>query len=251
MNFKSIKEDQKNFRSNTYKYSVPLQVKRKISAINTGIEYLLNRVYTVPKICENYVSYDEFIQVISEAIAERIYLYFFSDLDDQGEEWGEIYNGIMKYVDIVWGDRLESYFEKNCSKGEIIKENAEKITKLINSLGLFRAAKFVGGYDTLIKLMGKNNIPKDIKVEAIKEFIEGFGGIDFSEINGDPIPYGESNNEYREITYLGTIRVIVYVWGGYNNDTHQGKFGVRYEDLPEKILDDIINILMDEGEFNI
>jgi hypothetical protein len=122
MNFKSIKEDQKNFRSNTFKYSVPLQVKRKISAINTGIEYLLNRVYTVPKICENYVSYDEFIQVISEAIAERIYLYFFSDLDDSGDEWGEIYNGIMKYVDIVWGDRLEEYFENGCNKEEIIYE---------------------------------------------------------------------------------------------------------------------------------
>jgi len=131
MNVKSIREDKENFNKTTYKYSIPLQVKRRISAIDSGLEFFLEKVYTIPKICDLYVSYDEFIQVMSDTIAERMYNYHFSDLDDMSEEWEEIYHGILEYVDIVWGDRLEEYFENGCNKGEVIKE--EKINNFIIS----------------------------------------------------------------------------------------------------------------------
>jgi hypothetical protein len=131
MNVKSIREDKENFNKTTYKYSVPLAVKRKISVIDRGIEYLLDGVYGTRRICVDYAGYDEFIQVMSEAVAEKMYNYHFSDLDDLGEEWQEIYYGIMDYIDIAWGDRLEEHFQSTCNKGEIIKE--EKINKFINS----------------------------------------------------------------------------------------------------------------------
>ena len=122
MNVKSIKEDQENFRKTTYKYSIPLQVKRKISVIDYGVQYLLNGSYNTRRICVDYAAYDEFIQVISEAVAENVGIYFFPNLDDQSKEWENIYYGILQYVDITWGDRLEEHFESICNKGEIIKE---------------------------------------------------------------------------------------------------------------------------------
>jgi hypothetical protein len=122
MNVKSIREDKENFNKTTYKYSIPLQVKRKISSIDSGIEYFLKIVYTVPKICDLYGSYDEFIQVVSDTVAERMYNYHFSDLDDMSEEWEKIYHGIMDYIDITWGDRLEEYFENGCNKENVLKE---------------------------------------------------------------------------------------------------------------------------------
>ena len=39
MNVKSIREDKENFNKTTYKYSIPLQVKRRISAIDSGLEF--------------------------------------------------------------------------------------------------------------------------------------------------------------------------------------------------------------------
>jgi hypothetical protein len=206
MNFKSIKEDQKNFRSNTYKYSVPLQVKRKISAINTGIEYLLNRVYTVPKICENYVSYDEFIQVISEAIAERIYLYFFSDLDDSGDEWGEIYNGIMKYVDIVWGDRLESYFEKNCNDEENInlQEQIYRIQEIMGNSKASKIHKYI--YRKFDKVFDKLKLERtDDDVYQYDWFYEDRDFVKVFERNDWGRFWIYGCDEYRELLQIGKL----------------------------------------------
>jgi len=131
MNVKSIREDKENFNKTTYKYSIPLAIKRKISIIDRAIQYLLEGVYGTRRICVDYAGYDEFIQVMSEAVAEKMYLYHFSHLDDLGKEWEKNYFGIMEYMDIAWGERLEEHFESICNKGEIIKE--EKINKFINS----------------------------------------------------------------------------------------------------------------------
>jgi hypothetical protein len=120
----------------------------------------------------------------------------------------------------------------------------ERMMELVNSTGLFGAANFVGSYDRLLELTGKNNIPKDIKVDAIKKFILLTGPFPLSEYNQEPIPYGESNGEYREITYLGFIKVVVDVWGGVVNQTHMGEFNVLYERLSDNILDEIIKILI-------
>jgi hypothetical protein len=121
----------------------------------------------------------------------------------------------------------------------------ERMMELVNSTGLFGAVKFVGGYDTLIKLMGENNIPKYIKVDSIKEFMKDIDDIYFGEFGIEPIPYGESNSEYREIVHLGRLKVGIDVWGGYNNQTHKGEYAITYSGLSDNILDEIISILIE------
>lgn len=93
---------------------IPISVRRRSHNIDLGIEFFLEKVYTVPKICDLYGSYDEFIQVMSDTVAERMYNYHFSDLDDNSREWEDIYYGIMEYMDQIWGDRLTTYFNENC-----------------------------------------------------------------------------------------------------------------------------------------
>jgi hypothetical protein len=119
------------------------------------------------------------------------------------------------------------------------------IIKLIDTEGILKTIDVVGDYDTLKELLGDYEIPKQFKVDAIKGYIDNQtgGGIHLGEIDEEPIPYFENNDGYHQIEYLGPSRAIINVWGGYNGQTDKGEYGKRYEDLPEKSLDDIIEMI--------
>ena len=66
------------------------------------------------------------------------------------------------------------------------------------------------------------------------------------------------NPEYNEkliddnLQILSINNVIIDRWGGYENQTHLGEFPVRYEVLPEKLIDDILEIILNElPEYNL
>jgi hypothetical protein len=126
------------------------------------------------------------------------------------------------------------------------------LIKTIDREGLETASKLVSGYDNLVNLLGDYQIPKEVKIKTIKECMERIGGIGLEEINQDAIPYRETNTEYQEIVRLSINSVIIDVWGGYKNQTHLGEFPVRYEVLPEKLIDDILEIILNElPEYNL
>jgi hypothetical protein len=135
----------------------------------------------------------------------------------------------------------------------ITEEKLNRISKLIiemiNKEGIVTASKFFGGYDSMKKLLGDYEIPKQAKIDTIKKFIddESGYGIHLGEIDEEPIPYREDNNGYHQIEYLGYSKVIVNVWGGYKNQTDKGEYGVHYDNLPEKSLDDIIEMIINRS----
>ena len=129
---------------------------------------------------------------------------------------------------------------------EQLKGINKTIIKLIDTEGILKTIDVVGDYDTLKELLGDYEIPKQLKVDAIKGYIDNQtgGGIHLGEIDEEPIPYFENDDGYHQIEYLGPSRAIINVWGGYNGQTDKGEYGKRYEDLPEKSLDDIIEIII-------
>ena len=127
---------------------------------------------------------------------------------------------------------------------KVLKENTqEKIQKLVDEIGVVKACKYFGGYDELKKLVGEDVISRGEKVHIIMDYIKKTYVINMFDFGG-PIPYGEDNNSYRQIEYLGPSKAIISVYGGYNRDTDAGEYGITYGGLPDKILDDIFEIII-------
>ena len=141
---------------------------------------------------------------------------------------------------------------RNLQEETINEDFKEDLIKVLDRDGLETASKLVSGYDNLINLLGDYQIPKKVKIRTIKEYMERIGGLSLFEVNQEPILYRETNTEYQEIVHLSINNVIIDRWGGYENQTHLGEFPVRYEVLPEKLIDDILEIILNElPEYNL
>jgi hypothetical protein len=61
----------------------------------------------------------------------------------------------------------------------------------------------------------------------------------------EPIHLEEEDDEIHQIEYLGTTRAIVQIWGGYEYESDKGEYGVYYENLPDDVIDEIFEIIME------
>ena len=141
----------------------------------------------------------------------------------------------------------KSFPSLESGKKEIsINESFNKgVIDLINEKGLITAARFFGGYDTLVKLLDDYEIPKELLIKEIKDFMGDYTLISFSEFSYEPIPYKEVKDEYHEIIELGLNGVLIDVWGGYKFETLKGEYRVPYEELTYKTIVDIFEIISD------
>ena len=125
--------------------------------------------------------------------------------------------------------------------------SANKLTKFLYKKGVFEASQMVGSYSNLLKRIAPNEIPIEMKAEAIVDYLDSNSdgyGLGFGEIGIDPILWKETRDEIHQIEYLGRSGVIVQVWGGYNYDTDIGEYGIPYDALPHEILDEILQTIM-------
>lgn len=237
----TIKEEKEN--------KIPEKLRRRLDGLDSGINYLLHTYYTNKDICERYV-YDEYVQVVSDAIAERMYYVYFSDLDDTGEEWYEIYTGIMNYIESKWEDRLIGIYNRTCGKEENINEDIsdrvrDRFYSFLNNNSLMTAISFFG-HDKVSEILDEVEISKEDRINFIKDVIHEYGPLSVFDLNEDPIHYGRTKDEYREIHYFGKTRVDVKVWDEYFND--QGDFDVSYEALDDSSIHDIFEMLYEYHE---
>ena len=89
------------------------QLVRRFGVIDGLVTYGIHRPYSLVKPCD-YKNYDEYFESISYWICQSMYYDYFSDLDDSGKEWGEVFNLIVEYIDRNHGDDLRQYFEDQC-----------------------------------------------------------------------------------------------------------------------------------------
>lgn len=135
-----------------------------------------------------------------------------------------------------------------------INESPNKnLIKLIYEKGLMSAAKFAGGYDNLVKLLGDYEIPKELLIKDIKDFIDKLHYTTFtiSEFYQEPIPYKEDKHEYHEIIDLDSKGVTIDVWHGFDNQTQKGEYHLPYEKLTYKTIVDIFEMINDVDVSNV
>jgi len=245
-----------------------VRIKEMMGLVTESKAYLLRRV-TVDKINTefkeslDYVTYKLKGNYGLKNFQGRVINVMMDGLHGELSNWGTDhfpYYEIEEFLLDTYSDEMvERYHQmygdehlRNLQEETINEDFKEDLIKILDRDGLETASKLVSGYDNLVNLLGDYQIPKEVKIKTIKEYMERIGGIGLAEINQDAIPYMETNTEYQEIVYLGINNVIIDVWGGYKNQTHLEEFPVRYEVLPEKLIDDILEIILNElPEYNL
>ena len=230
--------------------------------------YLIRRV-TADRINDefkgslDYVSYKLKGNYGLKKFQDRVMTVMMDGLHGELSNWGRNdfpYDEIKEFLLDTYSDEMvERYHQiygdehlRNLQEETINEDFKEDLIKVIDRDGLETASKLVSGYDNLINLLGDYQIPKKVKIRTIKEYMERIGGLSLFEVNQEPILYRETNTEYQEIVHLSINNVIIDRWGGYENQTHLGEFPVRYEVLPEKLIDDILEIILNElPEYNL
>lgn len=126
---------------------------------------------------------------------------------------------------------------------KVLKEKVKKkILSFIGSHGLISAIEFFGGWDFIEDKLGKDENLRKIKIDFIKELTNKYSGLSFWDLNENPILFKQTNEEYQEITHLGLRNVVIEIW---DEDWKQdGQFIVLYENLSDKNINDIFNMLM-------
>jgi len=151
---------------------------------------------------------------------------------------------IQKIMGLVTADKLSDDNFINLQEETINEGFKEDIIKVLDRNGIETTSKLVDGYDNLIKLLGDYQIPNSLKIKTIKDCLKRMGGSILNDFDEKPIPYEEMDTEYQEIVYLDINYVMVDRWSRHENESYLGEFSVRYEDLTEKTIDDILRIVL-------
>jgi hypothetical protein len=122
----------------------------------------------------------------------------------------------------------------------------DKVLTLLDQAGLYDTPKILGVsiYKVFDMIGGVENLKLDNILRFIKEITSEVGGVALHEINEEPIFLKETDNEYHEIVHLGLNKVVVDVWEGYKYQSHGGEYGISYYNLPDEILGEVFDILV-------
>jgi len=239
-----------------------VRIKEMMGLITESKAYLLRRV-TVDKINAefkeslDYVSYKLKGNYGLKNFQSRVINVMMDGLHGELSNWGTDhfpYYEIEEFLLDTYSDEMvERYRQmygdehlRNLQEETINEDFKGDLIKTIDREGLETASKLVSGYDNLVNLLGDYQIPKKVKIKTIRDYMERIGGLSLFDVNQSPIPYRETNTEYQEIVHLSINSIVVDRWGGYENQTHLGEFPVRYEVLTEKLIDDILEIILNE-----
>jgi hypothetical protein len=127
----------------------------------------------------------------------------------------------------------------------------EKIMNSIDSMGLLDTSKIFGGYDKLRKIMmGTQYLTKDVMIGVINDLFEdiseeGFFYLTVLDLDLNPIVIKDENGELCQIETIYKEGVQVYCYGGYKYETELEDFLIKYENLDEIHLYEIIDSVMD------
>lgn len=121
------------------------------------------------------------------------------------------------------------------------KENLRDFIKdKIENGDLIEIAKYMGGYDTLLTLIGDYEIDNKGKEFNIMKYVRRLGNQVIHPENKIPISKSENGSKLIYLLNKYTASVAVYKNGGYNDD-----YSIPYGFLDGNILDEIISVLID------
>lgn len=105
-------------------------------------------------------------------------------------------------------------------------------------------------FTKVYSIVGDDIFTTKIMIDFIKEIIEIYGGFGPTEIGRDPIFYGKTSDEYKEIDLFLRKGVIIKVWD-IDFQKIEGEFGLPYENLPENIIKEIFDMVVDSYDDGI
>lgn len=183
---------------------------------------------------------DKFKDIVINVMMDQLH----GDLSNWGEE-DFPYQEIHDFLTDAYSEKMvKAYRQMIDSIPDLNESIKDDIIKVLDREGINTASQLVSGYDNLIKLLDGYEIPKETKIKTIRDYLKPILGVNLLGIDEQLIPYKETNSEYHEIGYIGSNFVTIERWGGNKNQTFNGEYEVRYEDLPEKTIDDILDIVL-------
>jgi hypothetical protein len=90
-------------------------LRRRLHLIDDEVEMRLRTIYSPKNICR-FVSGEELLEVITDAVIDNMYFKFFSGLDDDGRLWNEVGQDMDDYIKNKYGDKIMKYYHINCGK---------------------------------------------------------------------------------------------------------------------------------------
>jgi hypothetical protein len=97
-----------------------LKVLRRLHAVDDLIKYKLDVYDEMIKSNKDFGLCDEneqyFFLVISRRVIVDMYYNYFGDIDDDSDEWKEIFDVMEKYIDSLFGKTIRDFFTDRCGK---------------------------------------------------------------------------------------------------------------------------------------
>lgn len=94
-----------------------LRYRRRIKDVDKVIKQTIGDLlkhYGTSSFCYTFTQPKSFLNAVIDDVTTAIYYAWFSDMDDDSDEWGEIYNLNHEYISKIYGDRIIAAWNDNC-----------------------------------------------------------------------------------------------------------------------------------------
>ena len=108
---------------------------------------------------------------------------------------------------------------------EKLKEKLQNMTKAV---GVIQMVKSIGLKDYFEKVGGLDFMTEDEIIKTIQECVDIVGPLQYNELGIEPILWRENRDEIHQIEYFSGLGCVVQVWGGYNYNTDEGEYNIKY-----------------------
>ena len=136
----------------------------------------------------------------------------------------------------------------------VIKEN--KVSDMVQEMGLYQSIRYFGGYDNLTKIMGDYVLSNEdmiwFIIDVINDLCDKYNddGISVWDLGMNPIILGQSDEELHQIEYFNPDFLTIDVYEGENYEKDKGNYTERYTDLDDNTLDEVFLFMVDALENN-
>ena len=108
---------------------------------------------------------------------------------------------------------------------EKLKEKLQNMTKAV---GVIQMVKSIGLKDYFEKVGGLDFLTEYEIIKTIQECVDITGPMQYNELGIEPIIWRENRDEIHQIEYFSGLGCVVQVWGGYNYNTDEGEYNIKY-----------------------
>ena len=108
---------------------------------------------------------------------------------------------------------------------EKLKEKLQNMTKAV---GVIQMVKSIGLKDYFEKVGSLDFLTEYEIIKTIQECVDITGPMQYNELGIEPIIWRENRDEIHQIEYFSILGCVVQVWGGYNYNTDEGEYNIKY-----------------------